>query len=220
MYAKDGNMKQDKSFTLNVQAMLAQRPATIDKADRLWEAAVLVPLVYTKTGRVGILFEERSQHLHWQPGDVCFPGGKKERKDKTLQDTAVRETCEELGLSADKINICGELDYLVTHLGPILHPFVGTIEDLDDIKPNCSEVGDVFIVPLDELLAQEPRKIRMQLANRAPQDFPYDLLPSYPKEWNRRKGYDVYFYQYNKHVIWGMTARVLHGFLERIKKEI
>ena len=200
-----------------VRAMLAERPATIDKSDRLWEAAVLVPLVKNKSG-VGILFEERSKQLTWQPGDVCFPGGKRDKVDKNLAQTAIRETCEELGVSPDNVNIYGELDYLVTHLGPILHPYVGSIHDLNEINPNKDEVERVFVVPLKVLLEQEPRKIRMQLANKAPKDFPYDLLPEYPKARNRRKGYDVYFYSYKGHVIWGMTARVLHGFLERFKK--
>ena len=63
-------------------------------------------------------------------------------------------------------------------------------------------------MPLDVLLEQTPRKVHMQLANRAAKDFPYDLLPEYPKEWNTRRGYDVYFYQYKKYVIWGMENAV------------
>lgn len=211
--------KLDYDVREAVHAMLSRRSAEIDKSDRLWEAAVLVPLV-KNDGGIGILFEERSKLLSWQPGDVCFPGGKRDKKDASLEATAVRETCEELGVSADNVEIYGELDYLVTHMGPILHPFVGTICDLRQVHLNTAEVGKVFVVPLQVLLDQEPRKIRMQLANRAPKDFPYDLLPEYPKAWNRRKGYDVYFYEYEGHVIWGMTARVLHGFLDRYKKEI
>ena len=65
-----------------VQAMLARRPAGIDRADRPTEAAVLLPLV-DYHGKLGVLFEVRSKSLAWQPGEVCFPGGKKEKNERT-----------------------------------------------------------------------------------------------------------------------------------------
>ena len=202
-----------------VQSMLARRPAGIDRADRPTEAAVLLPLV-EKDGKLGVLFEVRSKSLSWQPGEVCFPGGKKEKGDCTLRDTAVRETCEELNLTPDDMIVCGELDYLVTHLGPIVHPYVGNIWDLAQVKPSCAEVSEVFVVPLSELFKQNPRKVHMELANRATEDFPFDLLPRHPRGWLQRKGYDVYFYEYEGHVIWGLTARILYSFLRRLKKEV
>lgn len=202
-----------------VQAMLARRPAGIDRADRPTEAAVLVPLV-EKRGELGVLFEVRSKSLSWQPGEVCFPGGKKEKGDCNLQDTAVRETCEELNLTPADMIVCGELDYLVTHLGPIVHPYVGNIWDLSKVKPSCAEVSEVFVAPLSELYRQNPRKVHMELANRATEEFPFDLLPKHPRGWLQRKGYDVYFYEYDGHVIWGLTARILYSFLRRLKKEL
>lgn len=208
----------NKIVCQKIKNMLEKREAVLDKNEDLWEAGVLVPLVKYR-GKIGILFEVRSQKLNWQPGDVCFPGGKIDAKDKTLQDTAIRETCEELGLESVDIEIYGKLDYLATQMGPILYPFIGFIHDLKQVKPNIDEVAEVFVVPLDVLLAQKPRKVHMEMANRAPKDFPYDLLPEYPKEWNKRRGYDVYFYSYKNYVIWGMTARVLYGFLERLRKE-
>lgn len=202
-----------------VQAMLGRRPAGIDKADRPAEAAVLLPLV-EKDGKLGVLFEVRSKSLSWQPGEVCFPGGKKDRDDCSLNDTAIRESCEELNLRPEDIVICGELDFLVTHLGPIVHPFMGVIDDLSKVRPSCAEVSEVFVVPLEELLKQNPRKVHMELANRATDDFPFDLLPRHPRGWLQRKGYDVYFYVYGEHVIWGLTARILYSFLRRLKKEL
>ena len=209
----------DKNICQQIKTMLGKREAVLDKNDGLWETAVLVPLVKYR-GKICVLFEVRSKKLAWQPGDVCFPGGKRDKKDKTLRNTAIRETCEELGILSVDVEIYGELDYLVTQLGPILYPFLGIIHDFKNVKPNLDEVGEVFLVPLDVLLEQTPRKVHMQLANKAAKDFPYDLLPEYPKEWNTRRGYDVYFYQYKKYVIWGMTARILYAFLERLRNEI
>ena len=129
------------------------------------------------------------------------------------------------GVEYDKLKpedmvICGQLDFLVTHLGPIVYPYVGNIGDLSKVKPSCAEVSEVFVVPLLELMRQTPRKVHMELANRATDDFPFDLLPKHPRGWLQRKGYDVYFYEYEGHVIWGLTARILYSFMRRMKKEL
>ena len=194
---------------------LHRRPPGIDKLDRLWEAAVLLPLVQTEKG-IAVLFEERAHSLRRQPGEICFPGGKVECSDAhNFAVTAVRETCEELGLTPEDITICGELDSLVTHMGPIIHPFVGMIKDISRISYSPSEVECVFTVPLKELLAMEPRRCYMELADHPGEDFPFDLVPHRMRGWRKHKQYYVYFYEYGEHVIWGLTARMLHAFLYR-----
>ena len=126
---------------------LHRRVPGIDKLDRLWDAAVLLPLVRTPEG-ISVLFEERAHTLRSQPGEVCFPGGKYECEDNSFRNTAVRETCEELGLKPENITICGELDCLVTHNGPIIHPFVGLIDDISKITYSKSEVERIFTLSL------------------------------------------------------------------------
>lgn len=200
-----------------IHGFMKDRTADIDKVDIEMEASVLVPLVQ-KDNELAILFEVRSQSLKWQPGEICFPGGKVERSDDSFQATAVRETCEELNIASKDIKICGALDYLVTHLGPIVHPFVGIVDDYRKIKPATAEVEKVFYVPLKELLSQTPRESSMQLANKAADDFPFELVPGQPKGWLGRKHYTVYFYEYEGQVIWGLTARILHAFLQKIKE--
>lgn len=195
---------------------LHRRPAGIDRMDRLWEAAVLLPIVQTEAGPA-VLFEVRAKTLKRQPGEICFPGGKCECEDKSFAMTAVRETCEELGLTPADIELCGELDFLVTHMGPIIHPFVGLMQNADKITFNPDEVEEVFTVPLSWLLATEPLKCEMELADRPTENFPLELVPGRDNEWRFRKTYIVYFYQYNGYVIWGLTARMLYAFLKRCK---
>ena len=48
---------------------LHRRAPGIDKLDRLWDAAVLLPLVRTPEG-ISVLFEERAHTLRSQPGEV------------------------------------------------------------------------------------------------------------------------------------------------------
>ena len=108
----------------------------------------------------------------------------------------------------------------MTHMGPIIHPFVGRLANEVKLYCNSDEVAEIFTVPLNFLLVSEPRVAHMELANRATADFPFDLLPRHPHDWYKRKGYNIYFYEYQGHVIWGLTARILHGFIKRFHKEL
>ena len=67
--------------------------------------AVLIPFVTTEEGKA-LLLEVRSQ-LVKQPGEICFPGGRVEAGE-TPAETAVRETCEELGLKPEDIEVFSE----------------------------------------------------------------------------------------------------------------
>ena len=71
--------------------------------------AVLLPLIYdVKTDKYQILYQVRSEHIS-QPGEVSFPGGRVE-DGETFQEAAIRETCEELNLIPDQIDIWGEIE--------------------------------------------------------------------------------------------------------------
>ncbi len=203
-----------KNLQVALYEKLHQRPAGVDKLNRLWEAAVIVPLVETEEG-VSLLFEVRSSKLNSQPGEICFPGGKYECVDKKFSTTAVRETCEELGLEESDVELCGPLDCVVTHAGPIIYPYVGILRQPQKISYNRDEVAKVFTVPLKALLEQEPRTCYMQMADRPREDFPFELVPYKKKDWRFHKDYILYFYQYQNYVIWGMTGRILYAFLRR-----
>ena len=115
-------MEALEKITSAIGKKLEGRKPSLDRDDNLWDAAVLLPLVNTQQG-VSVLFEVRAAKLGWQPGDVCFPGGRAECSDESFEATAVRETCEELGLESSSIKIAGGLNYLVTHMGPVIHPY-------------------------------------------------------------------------------------------------
>lgn len=144
-------MEALEKITSAIGKKLEGRKPSLDRDDNLWDAAVLLPLVNTPQG-VSVLFEVRAAKLGWQPGDVCFPGGRAECSDESFEATAVRETCEELGLESSSIKIAGGLNYLVTHMGPVIHPYVGYIEHSGQFNFNKDEVDEVFTVPLDFLL--------------------------------------------------------------------
>lgn len=184
----------------------------IDNEQDYFSSAVLIPLVQMN-GEWSVAFEVRSKDLSWQPGEVCLPGGKVEKNDINSAMTAIRETSEELGISQDKINLLGSLKCVVSPLGVIICPHIGIIRDFDQIQPNASEVGEVFTVPLAYLVEQKPRKARMEVATRPGENFPFELVPNdFNRAWRKRSSYAVLFYQYQQHIIWGLTARVLLSF--------
>ncbi|MFD1039525.1 NUDIX hydrolase [Virgibacillus byunsanensis] len=178
--------------------------------------AVLLPLI-EKDNETHILFEIRSHKLRRQPGEICFPGGRMDKQDKTDQDTAVRETTEELGISENQITDIFPLDYLVSPFGMIVYPHVGVINDPETIIPNPSEVEDVFTVPLS-FFKKTPPKIHYVDINMKPkEDFPFDLIVG-GENYNWRTGkIDEYFYIYDDKVIWGLTAKILAHFIDVIK---
>ena len=192
---------------------MRDRGCEIENESDYLTSAVLVPLV-RENGRLGVLFEVRSAGLNWQPGDICFPGGKIELDDANPLAAAMRETQEELDVSATDIDVIGPLNHMVSPIGVIIYPFAAYIRDVALVRPDAKEVSEVFVAPLEYLLAEEPLTAHMELATRPLPDFPMDMVAaSYAREWKRRTTYPVFFYQYGGHVIWGLTARVLYGFL-------
>lgn len=190
-----------------------------------------------------LVFEVRSNTLNWQPGEISFPGGSRESGDRNFAEAAVREAMEELGVRPVDIRLCGTLDFFSAHNTFMIYPFVGvwqpgqegcrldpsnrgeTADRLLVSAPdyrqwhfNRDEVAELFTVPLRHLLAQEPRVATSVVTMTHLDDFPYDLMPQTPKDWSRVRKYPIYFYTYQGRVIWGITASILHGFLERFRK--
>lgn len=196
-----------------------KRPAGIDMQDSLWSAAVLLPLVMKEDGP-HILFEVRAKNLKRQPGEICFPGGKHECKDESYEVTCVRETCEELGLAPEDIEILGEQDSLVTYRGPIIHVFVGVIKHPEKISASPSEVEEVFTVPLKFFLEAEPRIGLVNLLDEPQEGYPFELVPQRYIGQRKLGSYKVYFYEYKDRVIWGLTARFINAFLNRHKDNL
>jgi len=172
-------------------------------------AAVLIPLVRTDAG-LAIVLEVRAQSLSIQPGEVCLPGGGIEPDETPLQ-AALRETCEELLVSSEQIEVLGELGALEGPGGRALHAFVAELSDYrGTFSPD--EVERTFTLPLSWLLDHDPDVYQVSLEPRYPADYPWDLVPhgrNYP--WRARVN-EVPFYRGTNPLVWGATARVLARF--------
>lgn len=201
-------------FLQRLSDVIAAKKKNTASSYAFFRAAVLIPIV-VRQGEPEILFEVRSRRLGWQPGDICFPGGKMDKADATPAAAAVRETIEELGVTDAQIKIIGEMDEIVSPIGVMLYPAVGVL-DTTKLNLNQSEVSEVFTVPLKWLLAAKPREAVMEMGTRPLKDFPFELIANYPADWKGRTTYPVLFYEYGNYTIWGLTAHVLAKFLTMI----
>lgn len=179
--------------------------------------AVLIPLL-EKDGELHVLFEIRSHEMRRQPGEICFPGGKVDNQDETVEDAAVRETMEELGLKENDITDVYPTDYMVSPFGMMVYPYAGFIRRPEEIKPNPAEVAEVFTVPLAFFLEGKPDVYSVNVDVRPEEDFPFDqIIGGEDYNWRTRK-MDEYFYYYQDKVIWGLTAKLLSYFIENLQK--
>lgn len=182
----------------------------------LVKASVLIPLI-EKDSNIFLLFEVRSKNLNTSPSEISFPGGKFDECDITLRQTAIRETCEELGLNEDNISITTPLNVLLTPFNMIIHPFLGTINNYNNININEDEVDHVFLVPLSFFINTKPKLYNHKIKIQPCDDFPYSLIPN-GQDYKFKDGvYDTLIYEYKNYVIWGITAKIIKDFVDTLK---
>ncbi len=201
-------------MNFNIFAHHTPQPIDIDNS-----YGVLIPFVKIDQ-QWHVLFEMRSSELRRQPGEICFPGGRLEINE-TAEQAAIRETCEELGISENDIKLIGPMDYLVTAFGDYLRPYVAVLEvsDIANIPFNRQEVGSVFTVPINHFIENAPDYHYVKNHISANDDFPYHRIGR-EKRYNwRGRDYSVLFYQYQDKVIWGMTAKIVERLCYYLKVE-
>ncbi|WP_102347147.1 NUDIX hydrolase [Bacillus sp. Marseille-P3661] len=196
---------------------LKHRKPSIFENNQLNQFSIFLPLI--KVGaEYHILFEIRSKELRRQPGETCFPGGRLDSNGESSQDAAIRETCEELGILSNELQLMGALDYLLSPFGTVIYPYFGWIKkDLNELSPNTAEVGSIFTIPISYLIKNEPEVYKIHFDVKPEENFPFHLVPG-GKNYNwRPREMNELFYRYEDKVVWGLTARILHHFLNLIK---
>lgn len=196
-----------------INQLTDRKPGLMDEEHYL-VSAVLLPLI-KKQGNLHVLFEVRAENLKIQPGEICFPGGQVETEERQRPyAAAVRETMEELGITREKIRLLGPLDILPTPYGRFIYPYVGEILTTQ-LNPNAEEVAEVFTVPIEFFLRHPPGRSRTEVAVRYASDFPFPKVPpGYKRGWQKRWSFPVYYFEYGKYFIWGITAKILFHFLK------
>ena len=156
-------------------------------------AAVLVGIV-DRPEAPTLLMTVRSQHLRQHAGQISFPGGRLESFDADIAAAALRETHEEIGIDVGFIQPLGFLTDTVVQTGFRITPVVAMIRPGFTLKPDSTEVADVFELPLSLALAIESYRAQQRMVR----DFQVDV-------------WELPFGDYH---IWGATAGILMNLCE------
>jgi len=209
------------------EAFIAKIPKEHDILGRykLGHFAVLASLVCLD-GDYHFLFQKRASGIR-QGNEISFPGGQfDEDLDQSFEGTAVRETCEELGINKNQIQVIAQIDSFVGHV--YIENFLGLIKinSLDELNINKDEVDYVFTIPVQYFIDQEPEKYGIKVRTMSSEVdesgqlieyFPVkelDLPERYHHTWNDSLR-EVYVYRTEHGTLWGITAQIVR---ETVKK--
>lgn len=170
------------------------RPLRLPGVEQLRESAVLIPL-RLRDGEPHLLFTIRPLTLRRHAGQIAFPGGARDPHDPTSLDAALREAHEEVGIAPDDVRVLGALDEVPTPSGFRITPHVGIYPEGLALTPDPVEVAATFEAPLRALVAPGVHRT---------------------ERWSHEgREWEVDFYPYEEHTIWGVTGRILRAFLKR-----
>lgn len=165
-------------------------------------AAVLMPLVKRQMDQADIwhvILTQRPETMPSHPGQIAFPGGKREPGEAILQ-TALRETYEEIGVASQDIKIIGRMPSFNAVSEFRVTPFIGLVSPQAVITPDSYEVADIFEVPLSFFMDKTnhvPRIVSYENKDIHLTDMPYIDAAGVHRN------------------IWGMTAMMIFRLYQR-----
>ena len=139
--------------------------------------------------RLLLILRKSYQGVH--SNQVGFPGGKVERSDRDLQDTALRETHEEVGVHPEKVNIIRSLsEVYIPPSNFMVYPYMGYAEERLHFTRQESEVERLIEVRLEEFLSD-----KAMFYQRLDTSYAADI--------------EVPAFRLNDYTVWGATAMIL-----------
>jgi 8-oxo-dGTP pyrophosphatase MutT (NUDIX family) len=168
--------------------------------DNARKGGVLV-LFYPSNGSNFIVFIKRTEYPGVHSGQISFPGGGWEPGDKDLDETALREAEEEIGVNRKAVIPVGKLtDLFIPPSNFLVTPVVGYMNERPEFRPDPDEVDRIIEIPLDQLILKETRQIRE-----------ITVFPDHK--------FEVPCFYIDGHVIWGATAMMLNELIDLISQE-
>jgi 8-oxo-dGTP pyrophosphatase MutT (NUDIX family) len=162
------------------------------------KAAVLALFYPNEHNETCFLLTQRASYKGTHSAQISFPGGKIEVSDENLQATAIRETFEEVGVTANQIEIIREItDVYIPPSNFLATPFLAFSETKPIITIN-HEVDHTFDVKLSDL-------------------FDDNNITSINITTSYAKNIDVPCFKLNNYIVWGATAMMLNEIKELLK---
>jgi len=193
---------QNKEICIKKLKGIKQSLKPHGKAEVAKQAAILVPIVEIQN-EPALVYTKRSKYLTNHKGQVSFPGGNSDETDSGPEQTALRETWEEIGIPPESVEVWATLPALVSSQrgasAAMATPVVGFINNFDQSKLVISkeEVDQVFAVKLSELCSQSNCKYTQ---------FRFDGSP----------GYSMPMFDVPPFPIWGLTAIITYQVLKAL----
>jgi 8-oxo-dGTP pyrophosphatase MutT (NUDIX family) len=162
------------------------------------KAGVLALFYPNKQEEVCFLLTKRAYYNGTHSAQISFPGGKFEEGDKTLKNTALRESFEEVGIVQNEVQVFKEMtDVYIPPSNFLVTPFLGITKNTPSFKTN-HEVENIIEVTLSDLTNDA-----FQSATK--------ITTSYATNW------EVPCFIFNNHIVWGATAMMLSEIKELFK---
>ena len=162
-------------------------------------AAVLALFYPNNNNNTSLLLTKRASYNGPHSNQISFPGGKIEKSDNNLSQTALRETFEEVGVFQEKVEILREItNVYIPPSNFLVTPFIGITKTKPMFKVN-SEVAEIIEISFLDLL-DDNNIGTIQITNSYMKET---LVPSF---------------NINGSVIWGATAMILSEIKEVLKK--
>ncbi len=180
----------------NRHVMAADIIAKRQAAGKVTRAAVLIPLLLQPNG-LSVLLTQRTTHLRDHGGQISFPGGRMDPEDAGPNETALRESEEEIGLERERVEIIGQLPEYLTVSGYSVTPIIGLVKPQAEYVLDEFEVADIFEVPLSFLMDPANHQVRV-----------------WQSEQGSRRFYSM---PYEGRFIWGATAGMLRNLYHLLK---
>jgi len=166
------------------------------------KSAVMI-LMYNEANRTKVILIRRSFYVGIHAGQIAFPGGRFEIEDVTLENTALREIEEEIGIKPNEINVLGRLsDIFVPVSNFIISVFVGFLQQKPKYSPDYREVAEIIETELSEFFEQDV--IHEKLF----------LVPS------TTRSIRAPYYKVGNIELWGASAMVMSELIDMIRHEL
>lgn len=162
---------------LSAQLRMAPEP-------RMWPApqaelrpAAALLLMYPDDDGWQIPLTVRGSTLRHHTGQVSLPGGRLDHPGEAIEDAALREAFEEIGLQSESVEILGRLTPIpIAVSGHLLHPVVGAVSARPTFTLAVDEVDRLIELPVARLLEPDAiaweERVRLQVPGGL-QKIPY-----------------------------------------------
>jgi len=169
-----------------------------DHHNQALDAAVLAAFTYGK-GESELILTRRSRIMRSHAGEVAFPGGKIDPRDKNLIETALRECEEEIGLKAHEVEIIGQIESMHSRQGVKVQPIIGLVDAALEFAPCSTELDAVFKVPVSVFYDDSAKIMHSFEMNGSIVEMPA--------------------FKFQEFTIWGLTAAMIVKILNQVNEE-